>query len=76
MGKDGYDILNQHIGSYINIDEDVTVETFDKIEPLPKSIGVLLIQVMAAPLSSSYWRLNKAKSKVVWANYRRCTRYF
>ena len=40
--KDGYDILNQHIGSYINIDEDVTVETFDKIEPLPKSIGVLV----------------------------------
>lgn len=40
--KDGYDILQQHIGSYINIDEDVTVETFDKIEPLPKSIGVLV----------------------------------
>ena len=40
--KDGYDILQQHIGSYINIDDDVTVETFDKIEPLPKSIGVLV----------------------------------
>ena len=40
--KDGYDILQQHIGSYINIDEDVTMETFDKIEPLPKSIGVLV----------------------------------
>ena len=40
--KDGYDILQQHIGSYINIDNDVTVSTFDKIEPLPKSIGVLV----------------------------------
>lgn len=40
--KGGYDILQQHIGSYINIDDDVTVETFDKIEPLPKSIGVLV----------------------------------
>ena len=40
--KDGYDILQQHIGSYINIEEDVTVETFDKIEPLPKNIGVLV----------------------------------
>ncbi len=40
--KDGYNILQQHIGSYINIEEDVTVETFDKIEPLPKNIGVLV----------------------------------
>ncbi|MFZ8198991.1 S41 family peptidase [Alteromonas portus] len=40
--KDGYDILQQHIGSYINIGNDVTVSTFDKIEPLPKSIGVLV----------------------------------
>ncbi|TKB04775.1 peptidase S41 [Alteromonas portus] len=40
--KDGYDILQQHIGSYINIGEDVTVATFDKVEPLPKSIGVLV----------------------------------
>jgi len=40
--KDGYDILQQHIGSYINIGEDVTVEKFDKIEPLPKSIGVFV----------------------------------
>ncbi|BFT29350.1 hypothetical protein D210916BOD24_05260 [Alteromonas sp. D210916BOD_24] len=40
--KEGYDTLQKHIGSYINIDKDVTVETFNKIEPLPKHVGVLV----------------------------------
>ncbi|BCO17951.1 hypothetical protein KUC3_08080 [Alteromonas sp. KC3] len=40
--REGYETLQQHIGDYINIDEDVTIETFDKVHPLPKRIGVLI----------------------------------
>lgn len=41
--KESYKKLENHLGEFVNLEEDmVTVETFDRIHPLPRNVGVLI----------------------------------
>lgn len=41
--KESYKKLENHLGEFVNLEEDmVTVETFDRVHPLPRNVGVLI----------------------------------
>lgn len=41
--KDSYKKLENRLGEFVNLEEDtVTVETFDRVHPLPRNVGVLI----------------------------------
>ena len=41
--KESYKKLENRLGEFVNLEDDtVTVETFDRVHPLPKNVGVLI----------------------------------
>lgn len=40
--KKGYDVLQQHIGEFVNLGDAISVETFDAVQPFPSNVAVLI----------------------------------
>jgi C-terminal processing protease CtpA/Prc len=40
--KSGFDVLQQNVGEFVNLDDAINVETFDTVQPFPSNVAVLI----------------------------------